>query len=141
SAQVMMNPMMVRRTVVSSPWSLVCLEPRARLGHACFRRRTPKLTCRRKPQRRRREGWRRSGAVPCSAGDVPLGRQRSTPYHGTLRLWASSLRPLSHPAQMPGTHLLDDLVRKDQERWWHRDPECLGSLEVDHQLELRGLLD
>src|SRR5262249_53702361 len=27
--------------------------------------RTPALTCRRKPKRRRSVGWRRSGAVPC----------------------------------------------------------------------------
>jgi hypothetical protein len=36
-AQVMMNPMMVRLTVVSSHRSLVGLEPRARMGNACFR--------------------------------------------------------------------------------------------------------
>ena len=34
--KVMMYPMMVRLTVVSSPRSLGGLEPRARMGHACF---------------------------------------------------------------------------------------------------------
>jgi hypothetical protein len=33
----MMNPMMVLLTVVFSPQSLGGLEPRARIGHACFR--------------------------------------------------------------------------------------------------------
>src|SRR5712692_7730625 len=39
----MMNPIMVRLTVVSSPRSLVCLEPRARMGNACFRQPNARL--------------------------------------------------------------------------------------------------
>src|SRR5712691_2560521 len=75
-------------------------------------------------------GWGRS-----------VGPPTVCPYHGTLRLWVGSLRSLSHSVQRLGAHLLDDLVREDQEGWWHRDPECLGGLEVEDQLELRGLLD
>jgi len=36
--------------------------------------------------------------------------------------------------------LPDHLVRQDQEGWGHRDPEDLGGLEVDDELEFRGLL-
>src|SRR5439155_17477767 len=38
-------------------------------------------------------------------------------------------------------HLLDDLVRPEQERLRHRESERLGGLEVDDQLELGRLLD
>ena len=37
--------------------------------------------------------------------------------------------------------LLDDLVRPQQQRLRDRAPERLGGLEIDDQLELRGLLD
>ena len=37
--------------------------------------------------------------------------------------------------------LLDDLIRPRQQRRWDREAEGLGGLEVDHQLELRGLLN
>src|SRR5438128_11603473 len=37
--------------------------------------------------------------------------------------------------------LLDHLVRTPEHRWRDREPECLGGLEVNGQLELRGLLD
>jgi hypothetical protein len=37
--------------------------------------------------------------------------------------------------------LLDDLVRPQQQRLRHRQAERLGRFEVDHELELRGLLD
>jgi len=36
--------------------------------------------------------------------------------------------------------LLNDLVRPPQHRLWDRQSERLGSLEVDHELELRRLL-
>ena len=37
--------------------------------------------------------------------------------------------------------LFDHVIRPLQERSGHRQPESLGGLQVDHQLELRGLLD
>ena len=37
--------------------------------------------------------------------------------------------------------LLDDLIRPQQERWRDREAERLGGLEVDHELELRRLLN
>ena len=70
---------------------------------------------------------------------APLGRQRSAPYHGTLRLGVGSRRPLSPPAQMPGARLLDDLVRQDQQGRRYRNPKGLGGLEVNDELELQGL--
>src|SRR2546427_12236157 len=48
---------------------------------------------------------------------------------------------LRDTSQLPYHSLLDHLVRQDQERWWHRDPERLGGLEIDDQLELHRLLD
>src|SRR5215510_1578887 len=36
--------------------------------------------------------------------------------------------------------LLDHLVRAAEQREWDREAECLGGLEVDNQLDLRGLL-
>src|SRR4029450_11216678 len=83
-------------------------------------------------------------AVRCSAvfgWGCSVGPPTVCPLHGTRSLGVASLRALSHPEELPRAGLLEDLVREDQERWWHRDPECLGGLEVDHQRELRGLLD
>ena len=37
-------------------------------------------------------------------------------------------------------YLSDYLVRQEQERRRDGDPECLGGLQVDDQLELHGLL-
>ena len=37
--------------------------------------------------------------------------------------------------------LFDHLIGAREECWWHGEPECLGSLEVDDQLELNWLLD
>jgi hypothetical protein len=37
--------------------------------------------------------------------------------------------------------LFDDLVGAGKDRWWHRQPKRLGSLQVDHQLEGRRLVD
>ena len=39
------------------------------------------------------------------------------------------------------TFLLDHLVGAAEERGRNRDAKCLGSLEVDHQLEFRRLLN
>src|SRR6266542_778402 len=40
-----------------------------------------------------------------------------------------------------GVVSLNHLVRSQQQRWRDRQAEGLGSLEVDHQLELRRLLN
>jgi len=37
--------------------------------------------------------------------------------------------------------LFDHLVGDSEQRWWHREAECFGGLEVDHKLELGRLLD
>src|SRR5262249_27891412 len=39
------------------------------------------------------------------------------------------------------SNLLDYLIRSQQQRWRDGEAERLGRLEVDHELELRGLLD
>jgi hypothetical protein len=37
--------------------------------------------------------------------------------------------------------LLDYLIRPRQQRWWDRQTERLGGLEVDGEIELRGVFD
>ena len=41
----------------------------------------------------------------------------------------------------PNQRLLNHLIRAYQQRLRDRDAECLGRLEIDHQLELGRLLD
>ena len=41
---------------------------------------------------------------------------------------------------MPCTSLLDHLVRLEEKRRGDREPERLGGLEIDNQLEFHGLL-
>jgi len=37
--------------------------------------------------------------------------------------------------------LLDQLVRKREQRGWHGETECLGGLQVDEEFEMCRLLD
>jgi hypothetical protein len=55
----------------------------------------------------------------------------------------AGLFPAEYPGgfRAPESDSANHLFRQDQERWWHRDPKRLGSLEIDDQLELHGLLD
>src|SRR5262249_12930785 len=62
------------------------------------------------------------------------------PQHATLRLWLCSLLPLPPPAQMACTRLLDHLICQEEQRWGYCDPERLGGLHVDDELELHRLL-
>src|SRR6476620_3425871 len=50
---------------------------------------------------------------------------------------ARRTRPRSGEAALGS---LNDLIGPQQQRLWDREPERLGGLEVDHQLELRRLL-
>jgi hypothetical protein len=52
----------------------------------------------------------------------------------------TSLR-IGRPAASVEHALLDDLIRPNQERLRDGDAKRLGGLDVDDQLELRGLLD
>src|SRR4029450_8686926 len=64
---------------------------------------------------------------------------------------ARSYEGIEHPAKptaarrswprWSSTALLDHLIRAQQHRLRDREPERLRRLQVDHQLELRGLLD
>jgi len=79
-----MNPMMVRLTVVSSPRSLVGLEPRARLGNACFRQPNAALHLHR-------------GAVPRRCCPTPT----ALPGVRCKRLFGPPQRHAGHPPAGP----------------------------------------
>ena len=53
----------------------------------------------------------------------------------------ASLRHAAAPPMAYEKELLDHLVGAGEQRRRHRDPERLGGLEIDHQLELRRLFD
>ena len=77
--------------------------------------------------------------VPPRAGDDP-----HRGIVGPLALAATFSDFLSGEAglaQLLRIALLDYLIRPRQQRRRDRQAEGLGGLEVDHQLELRGLLD
>src|SRR5881409_1484795 len=63
--------------------------------------------------------------------------QPSSPL-GNLTLFGVTL---SAPILTSGSRSLNDFVRPLQDRLRDRQPKRLGGLEIDHQLELRGLLD
>jgi hypothetical protein len=44
------------------------------------------------------------------------------------------------PVPVYPTRLLDHLIGQEEQRWRHRDPQYLGGLQVNDQLELRRLL-
>src|SRR5262249_34659203 len=51
---------------------------------------------------------------------------------GSYRHW-----PHTHTGRTSFDHLVGDLLKMQ----WHVNTKCLGGLDIDHQLELRGLLD
>src|SRR5262249_36201246 len=73
------------------------------------------------------------------------GRQRERGTSGRCLLSPAagcSARPPRHVRLIPvcPARLLDHLIRQEEQRWRDRDPERLGRLEVDDQLEFYGLL-
>src|SRR6516165_9216789 len=44
-------------------------------------------------------------------------------------------------ARLGGKCSFDDLVGAGEDRWWHGEAQCRGSLQIDHQLECGRLLD
>src|SRR6266702_6596907 len=87
--------------------------------------------------------WRRGGGRRLSATGSVVEFPYSSLCHLTLR-WAArraAKRTVPVPEMnMRRSLLLDDLIRPSQERLWDRQPERLGRLEVDHQLDLGRLL-
>src|SRR5262249_60805896 len=54
--------------------------------------------------------------------------------------WTQVAESIFHPSSV-GASLLYDLIRPQQRRRWDAEAQRLGGLEVDDELELRGLLD
>src|SRR5258708_16523721 len=90
---------------------------------------------------------------PITAPTIPRAMSRKSPSPVLL----TSLLPMK-PAIRPSTihamidmvcppglcrwcRLFDHLIRPQQERLRNREPECLGGLEVDDEIELGGLLN
>src|SRR5947209_14304911 len=72
----------------------------------------------------------RAGQVPRLIGGPPSDRAGSSRPKASVTNMRRSQRPLS-----------DQLICPKQERLRDRQPEGLGGLEVDDELELAGLLD
>src|SRR5262245_2045935 len=53
----------------------------------------------------------------------------------------NSTKPTSNLARLVGADSFDDFVGPRQYRRWDGQTEGLGGLEIDHEFELRGLLD
>jgi hypothetical protein len=70
---------------------------------------------------------------------LKAGAQRTLAAVACTRLFGKAPRHVCGPPVCPA-HLLDHLIRQEEQRWRHRDPQCLGGLEVDDELELHGLL-
>src|SRR6266487_2621002 len=79
--------------------------------------------------------WRCS-ALPASPSSLPIGWSASRALPDNRR-W-SSLEPASYAISAERSSL-DHLVRAQQQRLRDREPERLGGLEVDHELELGRL--
>src|SRR2546425_3184918 len=80
---------------------------------------------------RRTGRWRQSAAGGCSAGVLP-----HRAVHTVVVLRAGRL---TTPYRAPAP-LLDHLIRLKEEDRWDGNVERLGRLEIDDQLEFRGLL-
>src|SRR5262249_52628836 len=86
----------------------------------------------RQPQRGTSEGCWVSAPLRGSAGGAA--------HPATPPPWLFSLTHVPSPLATPCTSLSDHLVRLEEERRGNREAERFGGLEVDDQLELRGLL-
>jgi hypothetical protein len=78
-------------------------------------------------------------AVYASRPLSPGATQHSLPS-GRYSLLGPDFHRRIAPA-LPGAFLFDDLVGDGEQRRWHVEAEGLRGLEIDHQLELGGLLD
>src|SRR5712691_4566219 len=119
----MMNPMMVRLTVVSSLRSLVCLEPRARIGNACFRQ--PNAAA----QPRLKAGAERTlEGVGCRR---LFGWGCPTPRRQTS--WSAPGCPFCNPIERSCAFLLNHLIRLEEERRGNSQAKFLRGLEVNDE--------
>src|SRR5262249_17007970 len=84
----------------------------------------------------------------CSTGNGNSSRYLRFENTGTL-LWSRKRKPGllatravgSRGFPLPAHPLLDHLIGSCKQRWRDRQAEGLGGLQVDNQLELRGLLN
>ena len=68
------------------------------------------------------------------------GAQRTLEAVSCKALFGKAPRHVRRTPVCPA-HLLDHLIGQEEQGGGHRDPQRLGGLHVDDQLELRGLLD
>jgi hypothetical protein len=71
--------------------------------------------------------------APASEGS----RSRASPF---APRGGSAVQPLRHPTAADRGASFDDLVGAGEDRWRDGQAECVGRLQVDHQLELGWLL-
>src|SRR5437870_13270763 len=83
------------------------------------------------------------GMLNVSVSNVVLNSKRSRGYQGSKpRQSGEESRPCPHRGGgISHRGSADHLVRLEEYARRNREAESLGSLEVDHQLELRRLLD
>src|SRR5438132_5823514 len=99
-------------------------------NHAARSNPTLGVSCCRKPERS--VGWRQSAARHSSARDV-LRPPTPDPLYAPECLFHNLV-------ERSCACLFDHFIRQEEQRWWYRDPQRLGRLQVDDQVEFRGLL-
>src|SRR4030095_12080001 len=85
----------------------------------------------------------RQRALPRRQGPGPLSRGRAKADVGPivkLRLNGAARRGAATSASASSA-LFNHLIGLQQQRLWNRQPECPRGLEIDDQLEPRGLFD
>src|SRR5262245_45532164 len=98
------------------------------------------LSCAGQPPLVPRCGCPASAAGRGSAGGIlEVASGYPSPPHQPLGVLLGAHAPA--PPPLPCTPLLDHLLGEDEQTRWHGEAERFGRLEVDEQLDFRGLLD